>query len=623
MPEPAERMLAAIMFTDIVGYTAQMQESEEKGLRLRRRHREVLKPLVERYHGDWIQDVGDESLSCFPSALDAVNCALAIQETVRDDPDLQVRIGVHLGDVVFEEESVHGDGVNVAARIRPLADPGGICVSGDVRKLVRNQRNITASAVGEHRVKNVADPVSVFAITGTPGAPATPRSPQAPAVSRRRRIGARVLFVTGAAFMLVAGVVLWPSTQTTLLVGDPVLALPSGPSVAVLPFVNMSNDPAQDYFSDGLTEDIITGLSRFRELAVMARNSSFQYKGKAVDVKKVGRDLGVRYVVEGSVRRDLETIRVTAQLLDTTTGAHLWAETYDRDLSASNIFAVQDEITEQVVGTIADTYGIISRVGREESKEKRTENLEAYDCVLRAYAYFQLHTPDAHLQARDCLERAVNIEPGYVDAWAHLAYISREEHHHGFNARPGSLDRAVKFARHAIELDSTNQMAHLSLSMAYYSHHQRDPFLAEAERAIALNPNNGRVLGSFGQMMSFAGEWERGVALSRKAVALNPYHPGWFHLTLSSDHYRKGEYEQALAEAQRINRPSLLIMHASLAAIYGQLGRHAEAQAALADLRELDPNFPENTLDHLRKNYFSEELVESFMDGLRKAGQRE
>ncbi len=621
MSEPAERKLAAIMFTDIVGYTAQMQESEEKGLQLRRRHREVLKPLVEQYHGDWIQDVGDESLSCFPSGLDAVNCALAIQRALRDHPGLQVRIGIHLGDVVFEEDSVHGDGVNVAARVRPLADPGGICVSGDVRKLVRNQQNVVASSLGEHRFKNVADPVSVFAITGTPGAPATRRPARPPPGPQRSR--ALVVFVMGAAFMLVAGVVLWQSTRTTPLVENPALAFPSGPSIAVLPFENMSNDPTQDYFSDGLTEDIITGLSRFQELAVMARNSSFQYKGKAVDVKEVGRDLGVRYVVEGSVRRDLETIRVTAQLLDTTTGAHLWADTYDRDLSARNIFAVQDEITEQVVGTIADTYGIISRVGQEESKEKRTGNLEAYDCVLRAFAYVQSHTPDAHLQARTCLERAVRIEPDYVDAWANLAYLNREEHHHGFNERPGALDRAIKLARHAIDLDSTNQMAHVSLAMAYYSRQDHDPFLAEAERAIALNPNNGRVLGSFGQLMSFAGEWERGVALSRKAVALNPYHPGWFHLTLSSDHYRKGEYEQALAEAQRINLPSLLIMHVSLAAIYGKLGRPSEAHAALADLRELDPNFPEKTLDHLRKNYFSEALVESFMDGLSKAGLKE
>ena len=273
--------------------------------------------------------------------------------------------------------------------------------------------------------------------------------------------------------------------------GDPVLALPTGPTVAVLPFTNLSGDPEQEYFSDGLTDDIITALSRFRELFVIARNSTFRYKGKSVDVRELNRDLGARYVVEGSVRKAGTRLRVTVQLLDARDGTHLWADTYDRDLSASNIFAVQDEITEQVVGTIASNYGVISRARFAEIKEKPTDSLDAYECVLQVGAYYRdNYIASEHIKVRGCLERAVKSDPGYADAWAYLSFMYLDEYRFNYNPRPNSLVRALEAAQRAVDSDPTHQKAHEALATSYFYRHELDAFLAEADRAIALNPNN-------------------------------------------------------------------------------------------------------------------------------------
>ncbi len=497
-----------------------------------------------------------------------------------------------------------------------------LCASGEVYQSVRNQSNIEAVPLGEHELRNVGRPVSVFAI-GRPGT----LSPGLRLPARRAIAVPSLSLIAGLAVMLaLAGALAWLLVQApdeSSSTADPVLTLLDGPSIAVLPFANISGDPEQEYFGDGLTEDIITELSRFRELFVIARNSTLQYKGRAVDIKRVGRDLGVRYVLEGSVRRDADTIRVTAQLVDAGNGAHLWAETYDRDLTVDSIFGVQDDITEQVVATLAGSYGVISRAGQVKAREKGTDNLNAYDCVLRSYEYELLHTPEAHLRARDCLERAVELDPSYVDAWAQLAYLYREEFFHGFNPRPDSLDRALELAGHAVELDATNQLAHFVLAITHFARKELDPFFAEAERAFALNPNNARVVGGLGLNMALAGRWDRGVELSRKAAALNPHHPWWLHLTLSFDHYRKGEYEEALAEAQKISVRNLPIVHANLAATYGQLGREDEARGALADLLRQDPDFSKHPRDELGKFFASEDLIDHVQDGLRKAGLEE
>jgi TolB-like protein/cytochrome c-type biogenesis protein CcmH/NrfG len=433
-----------------------------------------------------------------------------------------------------------------------------------------------------------------------------------------------------AAIMVISGVVFaglrWllrrRSERNTEIAAeeDPLLALPTGPVVAVLPFENLSRDPDQEYFSDGLTDDIITALSRFRDLFVIARNSTFRYKRQAVDVRQLNKELGARYVLEGSVQRAGDALRVTAQLLDAKDGTHLWAETYDRELSASNIFGVQDEITQQVVATIAG-IGVISRARFAEITEKPTESLDAYESVLQAIAYYRDNmVPTEHAKVRDALERTVKSDPGYADAWALLSNVYFDEYRWDFNPRPDPLDRALDAARRAVVADPTSQWAHHALAQVYFYRREPDAFSAEAERAIALNPNNPNTLGAMGTHFHLAGD-ERGIDLVRKAMKLDPYHPTVFHFTIADYHFHRGEYEEALTAARKIEIPRFFGTQLYLAAIYGELGRQREARAALEELLRQSPGFHvEKLIRERRKWNVSEDRIRHWVAALRKAG---
>jgi TolB-like protein len=452
----------------------------------------------------------------------------------------------------------------------------------------------------------------------------TAGTPQKLIVRPRRRT---VFIATTAAVLLaLAGVVAWlvlPDEPDTEIASeeDPLLALPTGPVVAVLPFENLSRDPDQEFFSDGLTDGIITALSRFRDLFVIARNSTFRYKGQPVDVRQLRQELGARYVLEGSVQKAGDTLRVTAQLLDAKDGTHLWADTYDRDLSTSNIFAVQDEITEQVVATIAGLYGVISRDQFSEVKEKPTESLAAYECVLRTTAYYSYRqSATEHEKLRRCLERAVKSDPGYANAWAALSFIYFDEHRFNYNPRPDPLDRALDAARRAVDTGPTMQWPHSALASVHFYRHDLDAFFAEAERAIALNPNDSTRLASLGGLMVFAGD-ERGIALVRKAAKLDPFHPTWFNLFISHYHFERGEYEAALVAARKSDIPGDVRSQIYLAAIYAELGRQHEAQSALDELLKLYPGLTiEKHIEEMRKWNYPDESIRRWVAALRKAG---
>jgi adenylate cyclase len=616
----SHRKLAAILSADVSGYSRLMADDERATIETLTTYRQIIRDHVERYGGRVVDSPGDALLAEFPSAVEALECAQAFQQQLArrnsqlaEHRQMVFRIGINLGDVVDENGTLYGDGVNIAARLEALCEAGSVCISGTVFDQVEGKVPWRFMFIGEQPVKNIPKPVRAYRLV----AGAARHLPD-----KRHRL---VVAAVGSAAVVVALGALWklqqPKEQQSQQTQDSLLALPKGPSVAVLPFANLSGDPQQEYFADGITEEIITELTRFKDLFVIARNSTFQYKGRAVDVRAMGRDLGVRYVLEGSVRRSASAVRVTAQLVDATTGAHLWAETYERASTAENIFSVQTDITRRVVAAIGDPLGgTISIDAVLAARTKPAANLESYDCVLLARAYFESFSTEEHRRARDCLERTVGAEPGYAEAWAWLGIIYADEYLRGYAGRPKPMERSLEAAERAAQLDPGSQTARFSLARTLFYRHELERFFIEAENGVALNPNNATVLAALGLNMAYAGQWDRGVALIRKAMTLNPRHPAWYWFPIFWDSYRKKQYQNALGHAQRINMPKLYWTHHVLAAAYGQLGRQNEAQAAVSELLHLYPDFGSHARDEWRKYNVSEEFIDHALDGLRKAG---
>jgi TolB-like protein/class 3 adenylate cyclase len=633
--DEGERKLAAILAADVAGYSRLMADDDRATVAALKQAREIFRARIEARGGRVIDTTGDSVLAEFRSDVEAVEAAIDIQEQLAEinaplpaERKMLFRIGVNQGDVIEESDgTLYGSGVNVAARLEGLAEPGTITISARVYDDVEERLDLTVIDIGEHEVKNISKPVRAYRLVLGEDVRSV--------VGGQRKSATKTSIVIAAALaviVIIGGLVWWQSrapepvemvTADGSPTDDPVLAAPTGPAIAVLPFNNISNDPEYEYFSDGLTEDIITALSRFQDLFVIGRNSTFKFKGASVDVREVGRDLGVRYVLQGSVRLAGETLRVTSQLLDTETSAQIWGESYDRALSADTIFSVQDEITEKVVATIADSYGVISQVEFEESKDHGTANLEAYQCVLRAYEHWRGLTPKGHLRARDCLERAVELDPDYATAWAWLSLLYRQEYVHSFNPRPESydaLDAALEAAQRAVSLDNRSQAAHHALADTHYFRHDLGAFLISAERALTLNPNNSDVLGSLGLRMANSGNWQRGLALVEKAAAINPHHPGWFYFPYFFNEYRQANYEVALAYAQKINMEGFYWTHILLAMAHAQLGNLNEAESAVNTLRGLKPDYADDPRATFRKWNFPEALIEKMVEGLKKAG---
>jgi len=366
----------------------------------------------------------------------------------------------------------------------------------------------------------------------------------------------------------------------------------------------------------------MTGLSRFRELLVIGHNTTFRYKGQVVDIRKVGRELGARYVVEGSVRRGGNTVRVNAQLLDANSGTQLWAETFDRELTVAELFALQDEITAQIIGAIAGSYGVISRTHSEGARTPGTHNLNAYECVLQAYAYEQLLTPEVHAVTRDCLKRAVKLDPTYADAWSKLAFLYADEYAFGYNPRPDSLARALEAAQRAVELDPGSGVTHWHLARTHFWRNEVQEAVSEAERALALNPNNAFVLAAAGAYMAPTGgnNLKRAVQLTSKALRIDPNPPGWYYVPQILFHYDRREYDAALTASLKMNMPKFFHTHVWRSAMYGELGRSADAAASRDKLLQLYPTYAENARRELKKFNVNPALADHVIDGLRKAG---
>ncbi len=481
-----ERKLTTIFCADVVGYSRLMETDEEATLARLKSYRELIQGLIGQHGGRVFGGAGDSIVAEFPSTVEAVRCAVEGQQALAtrnaelvEDRRMRFRIGINLGDVMVEGNDLLGGGVNVAARLEALAEPGGICISRTARDQVRDKLGLPFDDMGGVKVKNIARPVRVFQIMTDEQAGGASRLKATPPAFRRLAALAAVVAVVVAAAAVAIWLKPWAPAEPPAPVQQAALQVPDKPSIVVLPFTNMSGDPEQEYFADGITDDITTELSRFRGLFVIARNSAFTYKGKAVNVRDVGRELGLRYALEGSVRRSGDTVRINAQLVDAATGEHLWAERYDRDMR--DVFAVQDEVTQKIVSAIGTTR--LRDAWRERVARKNPEDLEAYDLFLQALDLFLRFTPEDNAEARRLHKRAIELDPSYARPHGGLAWTHLQEVFLGWSPRPAeSLQSALASAQRAVALDDTDAQAHWALGAVYLYMGQHDRALAAYER---------------------------------------------------------------------------------------------------------------------------------------------
>jgi adenylate cyclase len=571
------RRLAAILAADVVGYSRLMGADETGTLqRLTELRQQVLEPLVADHHGRVVKLMGDGMLVEFASVVDAVTCAVAWQndvaqrEAVADkEKRLKFRIGINLGDVIAEEDDIHGDGVNIASRLEGLAEPGGICLSGDAYRQAKGKVQINFEDLGEHDLKNITEPIRVYQIVGNGTEPAPTKAP---------------------------------------------LALPDKPSIAVLPFTNMSGDPEQEYFSDGITEDIITELSRFKNLFVIARNSTFAFKGQAVDVGAVGAKLGVAYVVEGSVRKAGNRVRVTAQLVEAKSGNHIWAERYDRDLE--DIFAVQDELVHEIAVAVPEQLNVAA-VNR--ARRRNVENLSAYDYVLRGE--WLLNQDYGSLEARGLFEKAIEIDPGCARAYTRLAAI----HAYSVFSHGVSVNEAAELGRlnaeRALEIDPTDPAIQAIVAEAYIMVGEHDLARRHIERAIKLNPNEYAVMNFAGIVLMYLGDHEKALTWLHRLSRHDPFFSDSIREHYFDLYYMTRRYEDAIGIYRGWRNPPPH-MSLELAVTYAQLDRLDDMRAAMTQHEQTRPGGfdPQQVANAHARLCAREEDREHWLEGYRKIG---
>jgi len=624
--EGFKRKLTAILSADVEGYSRLMREDEGATVRTLKTYRELIGMIIQKHQGRVVDSPGDNLLAEFGSVVDAVRCAVEIQEELNarnaelpENRRMVFRIGINLGDVIEEEEQIYGDGVNIAARVESLAEGGGICISRTAYDQVKNKLTLGYEYLGEHTVKNITEPVRVYRVLMEPEAAGKVLGEERP---RPRKWRWAALAVAVVLIIVAGALAIWnfflrpaPSVEPAS-VERMAFPLPDKPSIAVLPFANMSGDPEQEYFSDGITEDLITDLSKISGLFVIARNSVFTYKGKAVKVEEVGQELGVKYVLEGSVRKVRNRVRITAQLVDTTTGGHLWAERYDRDLR--DIFALQDEVTQKIVTALVVK---LTEDEQERLVRKGTDSLEAYDYTLRGMDYFFRFTKEANGQARQMFEKAIDLDPKYALAHTWLGWTHWVDYSFGWSQDPQSLEWAFELAQRAISLDDSVSEAHALWGKVHLWKRQHDLAIAELEKTLSLNPNYADGLTGLGEALYFAGRPGEAIGLVKKAMRLNPKYPVWYLLNLGHAYFLTGRYEEAITTLKRvINRnPNFWPAYIYLAASYVELGQEEKARIEASELLRINPNFSLEA-GRQRLPYKDKAVLEHLFDILRKAG---
>jgi TolB-like protein/Tfp pilus assembly protein PilF len=574
-----QRRLAAILAADMVGYSRLMGADEEGTISRQKAHRaELIDPVITSHGGRIVKTMGDGLLVEFPSVVDAVKCAVEVQRAmsereanVPEDRRIQYRIGINLGDIVIDGDDILGDGVNVAARLEGEANAGGICISAKVFEEIGNKLDVEFEDLGPLQVKNITEPVRAY-----------------------RAVPERV-----------------PSVSS---VAPP--PLPEKLSIAVLPFDNMSGDPEQEYFADGIAEDIITDLSKLSALFVTARNSSFQYKGQTVDVKRVGNELSVKHILEGSVRKMGSKLRINAQLIDAASGGHLWAERYDGDME--DIFQFQDDIREQIVAALKLK---LTPTDKALTERDPTDSVEAYDLFLKGRANFHRYTPEGLQKAMKCFEEAIEIDRNFADAYGYLAYC----HIWGWAMRfPGfddGLDQAHEMAERGVALDGTSAIAIMRLGWIQGFLRRYDQAITNLEKAIAMAPNNAEVYASFGNILNYWGDPERGLQMLEKAFSLEAFVPPIWEYYAGHSNYLLHQYDEAITRFQYMieRSPQFTYAYLWMACSYVELDRLDDARGAIKAFLEILPQYTIKDAD----GFFPiriDEVRERFRDSLRTAG---
>jgi adenylate cyclase len=624
-----KRKLTAVFSADVAGYSRLMGEDEAATVRTVETYKQVMFSLIKQHRGRVIDSPGDNILAEFASVVDAVQCGVAVQKELQarnanlpENRKMQFRIGINLGDVIEEADRIYGDGVNIAARLEALASPGGICVSKTAFDHIESKLPLGYEYLGEQTVKNIAKPVGAYRVAMEPRVTVVGiEEKKAPSKQHRVSLAIAVIVI-----LLVGVLGLWqfvlrqapPSVEKA----DPkkmAFALPDKPSIAVLPFANISEDPKQEVFSDGLTEEIITAISKSPNLFVIARTSAFTYKGKPAKIKQVSEDLGVRYVLEGSVRREGERIRITAQFIDAMSGHHLWSERFDRDLK--DIFAVQEEIAAKIMKALQVRLPSGDRGG---PTGRGTKNVEAYLKVMEGAQLLFRYTKEDNAVARKLLEEAINLDPDYARAYSVLGVCLANDVMLGLSKSPKeSLERAIEMGQKSLTLDGSDAHANSIVAYLYAITRRFDKAVVKAERALTLDPNSFSVLNNSAFALTFAGKPDQAIPLLEKAIRLDPRASAAPYMSLNMAYLMVGRYEDALEAAKKAveRNPRFLAAQIRLAIGCVLAGRDEEARAVAAEILKINPKFSiEEWTKTVPIPIKDQTYIDRFADALRKAG---
>ena len=625
--EGFKRKLTAVLSADAVEYSRLMAEDEAATVKTIASYREIMSSLIKQHRGRVVDSPGDNVLAEFSSVVDAVQCAVAVQNEIQtknaDLPDnrrMEFRIGVNLGDVIDEEDRLYGDGVNIAARLESLADPGGICVSKTAFDQIETKLPLGYEYLGEQSVKNIPKPVGAYRVLMKPDSAGKVIGENRflGKFSRKSAMSAIIILIAVAGALVSWNIYLQQSKQIAPASVDKMaFPLPDKPSIAVLPFDYLSGDPQHAFLADSISENIMSNLSKIPRLFVIARNSTFTYKGKPIRVQQVSEELGVRYVLEGSVQKSGDRLRVTAQLIDAIKGNHLWSETYDRDMN--DIFQVQDAVTKEITTALNVT---LTQGEQARLLARGTDNLEAYMKAIRARENIYRHNAEGNILARQLAQEAIDLDPQYAQAYRLLGVTHMHDVLQGRSKSPKeSMGKAIKLVKKAIALDNQNGYTHAVLGFLLILIGQYDKAVSEVELGAALFPNNADVHGWLGMVYRYVGRWEEAVHAYEQAIRLNPIPPNYYLFGIGQAYAWTGRYEEAITACEKAisEAPKSLYARVIAAMVYSMSGRDQEARAQAAEVLRINPKFSLNYWAK-RLRFKNQDDNQKHISALRNAG---